>query len=458
MSRIFAIIFVALAAVAGYLIGHGSSVSQVLPKDMSDSKVAYVCPMHSHIVSDHPGACPICGMDLVAAGNDNGAQQIHVDTALQQKFGVRLAPAEVQELAHDIITYGTIVAGEGTSQRITASVDGMIDKVHVHPGQQVQRGQPLYDISSQDALAIQNEYIDLVRRNAPVLKIVEERREQHRKAMAEAKMMDAEARAMAERQAEQSLDQIQSMVQPIQRDRDRVLLRLRQIGLGEEQAARMAESGQALRSIPVRARDACVVKDVMARPGMTVGAMSEVMTCADLRRGGLDVVLYPDQLGWTKDGDVVSIETAAGDMVEAHMNGLAGQLDSTSRTLRVRLAIATEQLGRVGDYVAVTIHAAPRRVLSVPRSAVMRSGHGNFVMRAMGHGHFMPVRVATGIESVERVAIIDGLAAGEEVAVNGQFLLDAAASIADAVQRMQSGSAAKAGAAEGKSSGTGGAP
>jgi Cu(I)/Ag(I) efflux system membrane fusion protein len=88
----------------------------------------------------------------------------------------------------------------------------------------------------------------------------------------------------------------------------------------------------------------------------------------------------------------------------------------------------------------------------------MRSGHGNFVMRAMGHGHFMPVRVATGIESVERVAIIDGLAAGEEVAVNGQFLLDAAASIADAVQRMQSGSAAKAGAAEGKSSGTGGAP
>src|SRR3546814_8875173 len=26
---------------------------------------SYVCPMHSHITSDHEGKCPICGMDLV---------------------------------------------------------------------------------------------------------------------------------------------------------------------------------------------------------------------------------------------------------------------------------------------------------------------------------------------------------------------------------------------------------
>ena len=25
----------------------------------------YVCPMHPQIVKDEPGACPICGMDLV---------------------------------------------------------------------------------------------------------------------------------------------------------------------------------------------------------------------------------------------------------------------------------------------------------------------------------------------------------------------------------------------------------
>jgi Cu(I)/Ag(I) efflux system membrane fusion protein len=67
----------------------------------------------------------------------------------------------------------------------------------------------------------------------------------------------------------------------------------------------------------------------------------------------------------------------------------------------------------------------------------MRTGQGNTVMRAVGRGHFMPVKVVTGIETAERIAILDGLSAGDEVAVNGQFLLDAAASIADAAQRLR---------------------
>jgi hypothetical protein len=29
------------------------------------AKVQYTCPMHSEVVSDKPGDCPICGMALV---------------------------------------------------------------------------------------------------------------------------------------------------------------------------------------------------------------------------------------------------------------------------------------------------------------------------------------------------------------------------------------------------------
>ena len=50
----------------------------------------------------------------------------------------------------------------------------------------------------------------------------------------------------------------------------------------------------------------------------------------------------------------------------------------------------------------------------------------------------MPVKVTTGIENAERVAILDGLQEGEKVVVNGQFLLDAAASLTDVGQRLGS--------------------
>jgi len=69
---------------------------------------------------------------------------------------------------------------------------------------------------------------------------------------------------------------------------------------------------------------------------------------------------------------------------------------------------------------------------------VDRSGQRDtYELRALDKGHFMPVKVTTGIETAERIAIRDGLEEGDQVVVNGQFLLDAAASIADAAQRLK---------------------
>src|SRR5574337_117360 len=37
------------------------------PRGASRAEAHYQCPMHPSVVQDHPGACPICGMDLVLA-------------------------------------------------------------------------------------------------------------------------------------------------------------------------------------------------------------------------------------------------------------------------------------------------------------------------------------------------------------------------------------------------------
>ena len=34
-------------------------------EDEADAAV-YRCPMHPAVVADHPGTCPVCGMDMVA--------------------------------------------------------------------------------------------------------------------------------------------------------------------------------------------------------------------------------------------------------------------------------------------------------------------------------------------------------------------------------------------------------
>ncbi|MHB1189113.1 efflux RND transporter periplasmic adaptor subunit [Thiobacillus sp.] len=450
MNKAVSVLLIALAVGAGgFWLGtrqastpHDAREAQSLPT-ISAAKQTYVCPMHSHIVQDHPGECPICGMDLVAMKDAAGAaaRQIHVDTATLQKLGVQLAKAEIATLTHDIPVYGTLVPDENAVLRITPNVEGLLTRLHVsRVGQRIERGQVLYELSSQDALALQYEFIDINKRAHPAMHMVEERRAQNRAILEQArKDGDPAEIERAERGARESEEQLASILQPMKRDRERLALRLKQIGFTDAMLDQLIMTGQAHSTIQARAQRACVVQGVMARPGMTVNEMTEIVQCVDPSSAQIELVLYPDQLDWVEEGDAVSIRFADGDTRETRLRNLHPLLDEATRTLRVRLPLAGGRATRLGEYAQVTIHATPREVLSVPKSAVMRTGRGDFVMRALGKGHFMPVEVVTGIETAERIAIRDGLEAGDPVAVNGQFLLDAAASIADTAQRMRAG-------------------
>jgi hypothetical protein len=42
-----------------------SQKSEAVKESAPTAKVIYTCPMDTDVVSDHPGKCPKCGMDLV---------------------------------------------------------------------------------------------------------------------------------------------------------------------------------------------------------------------------------------------------------------------------------------------------------------------------------------------------------------------------------------------------------
>lgn len=100
----------------------------------------WVCPMHPNILQDHPGSCPICGMDLVETGaaHDHRAAGMQVDTALQQRMGMRLADVATHRLSREVHTYGNVGIDETSLYGISPKIDGWIRKLHVSaPGQRV---------------------------------------------------------------------------------------------------------------------------------------------------------------------------------------------------------------------------------------------------------------------------------------------------------------------------------
>ena len=357
-------------------------------------------------------------------------------SATQQKFGVRLAAAERASLAHEIRTYATLSADVGAMRRITPTVEGLLVKLYAtRPGQRIAAGEPLYDIFSQELLGLQNEYTDYFRRRSQTLKSAEETRVRNRQMLESMHGQDAAGLEEIDKGMRQGEEQIISMLQPMERDGERLTGRLKLSGFSDAMLLDLAHKRRASGVVTIRAQHACTVNDVSARSGMSVSAMTDILTCVEANRAWLEVVFYADQASHVHEGNTMRVQFADGKRMQTRLTGLSSITEGEARTIRARIPIKLAAGQQLGDYADVTLLSAPHEALSVPVSAVMRTGRGDFVMRTLGNGHFMPQKIETGIASDDRIEIHKGLDEGDQVAINGQFLLDSAASIADAAQR-----------------------
>jgi Cu(I)/Ag(I) efflux system membrane fusion protein len=383
-------------------------------EDGKPAKKLWVCPMHPQILQDHPGTCPICGMDLVETNgtHEHGSAGVQVDTASLQRMGVRLASAEQRTLSREVQTYGTVAIDESSILNISPKIEGWIRKLHVNAvGQQVRAGQVLYEIYSPEMVQRQREYIELL-----------QRRDQLLQSLTELSGQNAQAAV--------------SLARERLRSREKFVY----AGVDNSILNEIEKTRRTVDIVPVRAPKSGFVTQIGAREGSYVTPLVNLLSMADTFRVWIDIELYPDQLAWVKKGDEVSVKLPHSDQqqIKGRLQFINPTVDNASRTVRARLVVNNaHQLLRPGTFVDVIIATQPHKTLAIPRSAVMRTGNGSKVMLSRGDGHFIPVSIETGIESGDFIEITDGLQEGAQIAVNGQFLLDAAASLSDSAQRMQ---------------------
>lgn len=370
----------------------------------------WICPMHPEIMQNHPGTCPICGMDLVQSKNsavhDHG---IHIDTASIQKLGVRLESVKKAPLSQEIRTYGNVIVDGDTLYNVHTKVDGWIRKLNINSvGQQVYKGQVIYELYSPDLIAQQKEYLRFIVRRDQTLKTI------------------GDISPLAEN------PYVMDLLQELSRERTKFLYK----DIGIESVQQMESSKQPIEVVKILAGQTGVVTQINAREGNFVTPSATLFTLADVSRIWVEITLYPDQAGRVKNGDAVTIKTPDGQEIKTKLDFINPIAENNKISARVTLDNTNLRL-RPGSFVDVTIHAQPHEALVLPRSSVIHTGRGDLVILSRGEGHFLPVNIETGIESGDWIEVVDGLLEGAEVAVNGQFLLDAASSLHDAAQRMQ---------------------
>ncbi|QSX29955.1 efflux RND transporter periplasmic adaptor subunit [Shewanella cyperi] len=379
---------------------------QPLPQSLSgEATVKYVCPMHSHIISDTPGTCPICGMQLEKV-EMQAHQEVQVDVSgsMQQALALRVAPVERQTLWKYVRTVGQIDYDESQLQHIHARVSGWVDKLTIEAvGDRIKRGQLLYELYSPELINAQDDYL----------------------------------LALDTLKSSGNSERYQELVR-------KAGLRLELLGLNQDQIVQLAKSHKTQYRVPFYAKTDGVVTQLNIREGMYIQPMTEMMALTDLSKVWVIADVFENEQSWLTLGQSAEIDIPALGISElpGAIDYIYPELDPLTRSLRVRIVLdnsASLEL-RPKTLAKVALFGGPKHdVLALPQEALIQTGKQNRVVVKLSDNSFTAREVTVGMLSQGRAEIISGVSEGELVVTSGQFLLDSEASLKGSLMRLGSG-------------------
>ena len=133
-------------------------------------KEEYTCSMHPEIISDKPGNCPICGMQLVKKEKGSEAiKEVSLTTLLKptNEFVISslpLAGVKQSEEPVDIDVLGYTVYNTSSVGTISTRVSGRIEKLYVkYRYQKIRKEQRIMDIYSPELITAQQNLLFLLK-------------------------------------------------------------------------------------------------------------------------------------------------------------------------------------------------------------------------------------------------------------------------------------------------------
>ncbi|MEN8687461.1 MAG: efflux RND transporter periplasmic adaptor subunit, partial [Desulfuromonadales bacterium] len=131
-------------------------------KPAGERKIKYwVAPMDPTFIRDEPGKSPM-GMDLVPVYEDEAVtgSVISVDPVTSQNMGVRLALATRKDLSRTVRTVGLVGYEEPKQYSVNSKIDGWVERLYVNQtGQFVKKGSALLEIYSPELVSAQEEFL-----------------------------------------------------------------------------------------------------------------------------------------------------------------------------------------------------------------------------------------------------------------------------------------------------------
>jgi Cu(I)/Ag(I) efflux system membrane fusion protein len=380
-------------------------------------KYIYTCPMHPTVIKDRPGACPVCGMNLVkksvidrsrSAGQVSEAikqekmeEMVQVTLSPTQRLLANVAtePVTRRNLSGEIYTVGKIDYDETNLAHVAARIGGRVDKLYVDfTGKEVKKKEPLLEIYSPDLVSAQQEY--LLALNA------------------------------YEKLKSGSLDEpTQNSKSLLEASQEKLLL----WGITEDQITELKTTKKVTTHMVIYSPTSGTVIEKFVREGMYVMEGENLYDIADLKNVWMFGDIYESEISDVKIGQEMEVKTQAypDEVFTGRISFIEPALNPVTRTAKIRADFPNPQYKLKPEmYVEVKIKSGQyQNCLTIPASAVINTGHMVMAWVEKEPNVFVPRDVKLGEKLGDFYVVLDGLSEGEKVVSQGGFLIDSEAQL-----------------------------
>ena len=342
--------------------------------------------------TEHP---PMEGFAVSAPpeGSAPPLNSVELSPERMQSIGVRTGRIDYKTINFEIRATGTVEVDERRLAYVQTRYPGWVKDVRVNATYQfVKKGEALFAIYSPELVASEQEYLL--------------------------------AKANAKRVGQSSVEGVSSGADTLLRSaRERLL----QWDISESDISRLETGGKPITDFTFASPVSGYVMERMVLPNSYVQPEMRLYTIAGLSSVWVNAQVFQEDAGKLKPGDSaeITVDAYPSRTFHARVEQMLPQVDPTTRTLRVRLAMPNPNLLlKPGMFVNVRLRAPLGRQLFVPASAVLQGGTRQVVFVSRSPGSFEPHEVQLGTRSDDGFVVLKGLKAGDVVATSANFLID----------------------------------
>lgn len=422
----------------------GNSENQIV----NEEKQLYTCGMHPEVISEEPGRCPICEMQLVPLkkGNQkNGERKIlfyrhpmnpeiiseHpqkdemgmdfipvyedemtesnivvIDPQVEQNMNIKTTNVEVKELSSIVVTNGILQTNEQREYIVTTKIDGWVEKLYVnYTGQYVPQGSKLMEIYSPELVSAQQELITALSYQSSVQR---------------------------------------SSIESIKESGNQLVInairKLELLDVPKSEIQRIIDTKEIRKTVTLYAQKSGTVLEKNILEGQKVMAGMPLLKIADLTNLWLIADIYEYELSRISIGSkaTLNFNFLPGKNYQGRVTFIYPTVDPQTRTVKVRIEVKNDGNLKPSMFANVTIEG--KKLGTTPlitEDAVIRSGLRDVVILYLGDGKYKIQEVKLGAYSNGYYQVLDGLMAGNKIVTSAQFLIDSESNLRAAINKFK---------------------